>query len=929
MFKKTALSRSLVLAFGGTAMMLAGGSVQAQQQAGTQELQRVEITGSSIKRIDAETALPVQILTRQDIQRTGAANVEQLLQTISSVASSGGLTAASASGATTGGISAVSIHGLTSQRTLVLIDGRRVAPYGLGFSNDSVSVDVNSIALAAIERIEILEDGASAIYGSDAIAGVVNFILRKNYKGVDVSGEYGNSTHGGAGIARGSATLGWGDFSADKYNVMVAVSAQHEKSLVGAQRGFASSAINVEHLQDTTSGNTFPANVALANAADKTAFPKFGTRNPSAPTGCAAPFSTIDPLFSSNSCRFDPAPLVTLVPGSKRVSLLVSGRLALTDDIEAYAMASYNENKIRSVVQPVPLSDQFAIPATNPLANSFPYNTYGASIPSAAILLRSSSPYYPTAYVRGLTDGVATPDLLVRYRSNLSGNRDIKDTSKAPRLVLGAKGNSAGWDWDGAFLYTSSTVSETDSNGYPLYSQILPLLNSGNVNFFGDNTPAVASQVEGANFRGEAFKVKTSIKSLAAKASREVLQLPAGALSVAIGAEARRESYNFEASTALQQGDVSGYGGNFLPVDKGRNVYAGFVEAVIPIVKGLEADIASRFDHYEGVGNAFTPKLGLRYQPVNEFLMRGSIGKGFRAPSLADLYANNTQSVSPTGLSDPARCPTTADGIKDCATQFSVTQGGNSNLKPEKSHNGTIGFVLQPTSNLSVSVDYFKVLLRDTITTLDSDTILSDVVKYAPYIQRGAVDPSFPNLPGPISALIQTNTNLGSTKVAGFELAATYRLPTSYGRFTFDWKGTYFMQYDTSNPDGTYTGNIDQPNGSTGGVIPRYKHYLTVNWNYGSWDVALAQNFQKHYHDTAGNLDDEENVRDVASYIVYDGQATWSGIKGWKFTLGVRNLFDRAPPYVNTNAAFQSGYDPQYADPRGRYVYGRVNYSFN
>jgi iron complex outermembrane recepter protein len=927
MLKRTVLSKSVLLAFGGSAALLYGGAAFGQDatpatQPAPQQLQRVEITGSSIKRIDAETALPVQVITRQDIARTGASTVEELLQTVSSLSSSGGMSQSSAAGATTGGISSVSIHGLSSLRTLVLINGRRISPYGVGFSNDSVSVDVNSIPLAAIERIEILEDGASAIYGSDAIAGVINFILRKDFKGVEVTGEYGDTTHGGASLKRGSATLGFGDFAADKYNVMVVASLQKEQPLYGGQRSFAKSSIDFGHVNDTSSGNTFPANIAFADSANTTKYGALG--NPTASTGCVAPYSSIDPFYGNTTCRFDPGSLVALVPDSKRASLFASGRLAVTNDIEAYAEASYNRNTINTIIQPVPLSDQFAIPATNVLANQFPYNTYNA--PSAAILLTSASAFYPTAYVKSFTGG-ATPDLLVRYRDNLSGNRNFTDISEAPRMVLGVKGTSAGWDWDTSALYTSSTVTERVNSGYPTYSGILPILNSGNVNFFGDNSQEIVDAVQAAGFSGDAFKVKTAIASWTAKGSREVFQLPAGAVSVAVGTELRRESYDFTSSDALQTGDVSGYGGNFLPVDKGRNVYAAFAELVVPIVKTLEADFAARYDHYQNVGNSFTPKVGLRWQPVDAVLVRGSIGKGFRAPSLADLYAANTQSVSPTGLSDPLRCPTTKDGIRDCATQFTTVFGGNTDLKPEKSQNATLGIVLQPTANISVGVDYFRVHLKDTIVNgIDADTILSDPAKYSALITRGA--PDVAGLPGPITSLLETNINLGETKLSGLEVSANWKLPTELGKFTVDAKGTYFITYNTENLDGTFSGNIDLPNGSTGGVIPRWKSYVSVDWSRGDWDASIAQTYQKGYNDTAGNFDDPANTRRVAAYIVYDGQATYTGVKNWKFTLGMRNIFDRDPPYVNTNAAFQSGYDPQYADPRGRFIYGRVTYAF-
>jgi iron complex outermembrane recepter protein len=933
MLKRTVLAKSLLLAFSGSAVVwsataLAQTAAPADQPA---QLQRVEVTGSSIKRIDAESALPVQVITREQIQKTGAANVEQLLQTISSMASSGGLTASSASGATTGGISAVSIHGLGSNRTLILINGRRVSPYGLGFTNDNVSVDVNSIPLAALERVEVLKDGASAVYGSDAIAGVVNFILRKDFKGVEITGEYGDTTQGGGALMRGSATVGFGDLEKDNYNIMLVASLQREKVLFGGQRDFAKSAIDIDHLNDTTSGNTFPANIAAADGS-------FGTRNPSRPTGCLAPYSTVDPLLSPNGCRFDPASLVTLVPRSDRVSLFGSGRLMINNNLELFAEASFNRNKIRTVIQPVPLSDQFAIPDTNPLANQFPYNAYGASIPSAAIILASTSPFYPTAYVTGITGG-ATPDLLVRYRAATAGNRDLTDTSTAPRLVLGARGTVFGADLETAFLHTSSEVRETVNGGYPIYSQFLPILNSGNVNFFGPNSAAIDAQLQAATFRGDAFKIKSSIDSLAVKGSKDLFQLPAGAVAVAAGGEFRKEKYDAQYSTELQLGDVSGYGGNFLPINRDRKVAAAFGEVNVPIVKGLEADFAVRWDKYQGVGSSTTPKLSLRWQPNSMFLVRGSVGEGFRAPSLADLYSANTQGVSPTGLSDPIRCPSTGDGIKDCATQFGTVFGGNAALKPEKSKSATLGIVLQPTNDISVGLDYFKVRLKDTIIQgIDAPTILSDTVKYGALIVRGApdgaVDANGQALPGPISRLLQTNLNLGATKLSGWELDAKWAIPAGdMGKFSLGLNGTYFLQYDTQNLDGTYTGNVDLVNGSTGGVIPRWKHYLSIDWTRGPWNVGFAQNFQKGYHDTGGNLADPvdnpgESVHDARNYVTYDTQVTYSGIKNWKLTLGARNVFDHDPPYVNTNAAFQSGYDPQYADPRGRFIYARVTYAF-
>ena len=943
MLKRTKLCTSLMIAF--------GTGIAAVPAIAQQTLERVEITGSSIKRIDAETALPVQVITREQIQKTGATNVEQLLQTISAVSSSGGLTASSASGATTGGISAISLHGLTSIRTLVLLNGRRIAPYGIGFTQDSVSVDVNSIPLSAIERVEVLKDGASAIYGSDAIAGVVNFILRQEFKGIEITAEYGDTTQGGANFKRISGIAGFGDLASDRFNVMISGSYQKEGKLFGAQRSFAKTDIHEFEGNDTTSGNTFPANIVTynpvtgqagaksRNPSTGTVTPPFGPGNPELVAGCPGPYSVLDPLFPPNRCRFDPASLVALVPESERLSVFGAARFAITADIQAYAEGSWNKNKLHTVIQPVPLSDQFAIPGNNPLCQQAPYNFTSSGPCQSAIRLQPSSPFYPTAYSLATfgPDPVSgmPRDLLVRYRSVMTGNRDLTDISEAPRLVAGVKGAVMSWEFDVAGLYSESKVREQVNNGFPALSLILPLLNSGNVNLFGPNTQAIQDQAAAANFKGDAFSVKSSLTSLAAKASRDLFALPAGPLGFAIGAEGRKEKYEFTANPTIQTGDISGYGGNFLNLSKSRNVTAVFSEVNVPIIKNLEANFAARYDHYQGIGSSTTPKGSLRWQPMPEILLRTSYGKGFRAPSLQDLFAQNTQSVTPNGVSDPLRCspplaapPPGGNSPTDCLTQFTVTFGGNQALKPEKSHNFTLGTVLEPINNVSIGIDYFRVRLNDAIVNgLDAATILSDPVRYASLITRGAPDPAQPGFPGHINNLLQTNINLGVTRVAGLDLDVKWRIPAGdMGKFTVNGSATYFTRYESSNLDGTYSGAIDLVNQSTGGLIPRFKSYLSVDWTRGSWSLNAAQNFQKGYHDVQSNATGVD--RDVRAYTTYDLQGTYEPTKSWRLTLGVKNVFDSDPPYTNQGASFQAGYDPQYADPRGRFIYGRVTYAF-
>ena len=916
------------------AAVLPGPAAWAQDSA-----QRVEITGSSIKRTDAETALPVQVLTRKEIAATGAVNVEQLLQTVSAMTSSGATVNSSASGATTGGLSGISLRGLTSLRTLVLINGRRVAPYGIGFVGDSVSVDVNSIPLSAIERVEVLKDGASAIYGSDAIAGVVNFILRRDYAGLELSADYGDTTQGGANFKRATVAWGKGDITADKFNVIVSASVQKEGALLGRDRDFASRGYNVDANNDTTSFNTFPANFLLLDGS--------GNGGNAGAPACPGPYAFDSPfLTGSGFCAFDPSPLVTLIPESERTSVFASARFAVASSLELFAEASYNRNKQRTIIQPVPISEIFALPPNHPLYNVPPYNgIYPPGAPgglagtptgtqpgTSAIIVYPGSPYYPTSTVQALV-GAGNPlvPISILYRAGVNGNRDFTDIAEAPRFVLGARGDVIGWDYEAAALYSASKVREQVNDGYPALSQILPILNSGNVNFWGPNTPDVDAQLRSTNFTGDAFRIKSELGGVQGKATRELTSLAGGPMAVALGAEYRNEKFLFDPDPIIQTGDIAGYGGNLLVTDQARKVEAAFGELNMPLAKGLEVNAALRFDHYQGVGSSTTPKASARWQPVPSLLLRGAVGKGFRAPSLQDLYLPVTNNVTPAGTTDPLRCPTTGSRT-DCQTQFTTINGGNPDLKPEKSTNATLGLVLAPTSNTSLAIDAFKINLKDTIVNgVTASTILGDLDKYGYLVTRGPVDPAFPTLPGPIVSITQTNLNLGETRVAGIDLDGRWTIGASeYGKFAASLTGTYFTKYDVQNPDGSFSGGIDQVNTATGGVIPRWKHYLALDWALGPWGATLAQNFQKSYHDLPPASATGEPLRRVGAYETYDLQVRYTGIKSLTLRGGIRNLFDRPPPYSNAGGqtGFQGGYDNTYGDPRGRFAYAGVSYEF-
>jgi len=894
----------------------------------TAPLEEVVITGTTIKRINAETALPVQVLKAEDIERTGASTAEELMRSIAAVDSAGSRSAAQNSGAQTGAIATISLRGLTSARTLVLIDGKRSTVYG-GASNNFAgsSVDISSIPISMIERVEVLKDGASAIYGSDAIAGVVNFILKKSFQGIEVTAEGGTPTHSGGGTEeKVSALAGTGDIKQDRYNVELGLNFEHQNALMGAHRDFATR-YSPGFGNDVTSSFAFPANVALTGGK--------GTRSPGYPN--CGPDSFADVNFP-NQCRFDNSPFDSLLPEYRKLNANLNGSFALTDASSLYGDAAFSQVESVTTVQPVPLSYQ------NPLLPGNPYNAYLANLlatkyptyknpavvpGTGAFLLGPDSPYYPTAFATA--NGVNGQPLNLIYRDFANGSRNERDTANTVRIVGGIKGTASGWDYDTSVLYSEVRVKDELLSGFPLYSQIMPLLDTGVIDPFGPTTdPNALAAAKATEFLGDDISTKTSLTSLNGTVSRKLLSLPAGPLAGALGLELRRETFDFNPALAVQVGDIAGQGGNTLPESASRTVESGFLEFNAPLLTGLEADAAVRYDHYQVVGSTVNPKGSVRWQPVSWFLLRGAVGSGFRAPSLTDLYAPQGRGVTGNGTRDPIQCATFNSNNPSCSFQFTTLTGGNPNLRPEKSHTFTLGTVIEPVRNLTVDVDSFWIYLED--------QIVVGGLNYAVILQNAQTATQFADLitrdaSGTITAISQTNANLFKTQLSGLDVDLRYNIPMGdFGTVTLTGNGSYFYKYDAQNSNGTWTGQLDKGlnSVSNGGIVSRFRYNATAVYEAKTWNVSLTQNYQKRYRDAAGSI--SLVPRYVSAYDTVDAQAAYTGLKSFVFTVGVRNLFDKVPPYANYASStnnFVGGYDITYGDPLLRFVYARVKYTLH
>jgi len=916
------------------ALGLTVASVHAQAQTAkpatsdeTAALQEVVVTGTAIKGLNAETSLPVQVIKAEDIARTGVTTTEDLFRLITAASAAGSVQTAQNTGNQNGALSAISLRGLGSGRTLILINGRRASVYGGGSTGaNGDSVDISTIPLASIERVEILKDGASALYGSDAIAGVVNFILKSDYQGLEVTGLAGTPTRAGGGTSENSSILGgFGDLKTDRYNVTLGAFFDHDSPILGSSRPFASR-YNPQFGNDDTSSFAFPANVILPTHATGS-----GSTTANPLVGNCGPGSITDINFPKQ-CRFDNDGDVSLQPEQKRYGQNLDARLAVGDNSQLYLQESFAVTSTITQVQPVPLSSGNPLLPGNPyiayltdLLKTYPgYNAAatGALPGTGAFLLSPSSPYYPTAFAAA--NGQAGQPLNLIYRDFANGPRVTQDVADAFRTVLGFKGNAYGWDYDTGFLYSESLVHEDLLAGYAEYSEIMPLLDSGVINPFGPTTSAAAlAQANADTFTGQDFDSKTSVTSLNGTASRTFFAVPAGNVTGAVGVELRRETFDFNPAAEIQTGNISGEGGNELPESAARSVESAFFETNAPLAQGLDVDAAVRWDHYQAIGSTVNPKGSIKWQPEDWVLVRTSAGTGFRAPSLTDLFASQATSVTANGTRDFVQCATFSANNPACSFQFTTITGGNPQLKPEKSQNFSFGTVFQPVKNLSIDLDSFWIFLKDEIQVggLPYQTILASAAseaEFASFITR--------NAQGMITGIQQTNANLFKTNVSGLDMDLRYAFDLPEGRVSLLANGTYYYKYAIQNADGSWTTQLDQGI-DTVGFVSRFRYLATAMYDINDFNFSVTQNFQKKYHDGPSSITDV--TREVSAYDTVDAQLNWKGLDHWRFTLGARNIFDKNPPYTNYGAGvnnFVGGYDLSYGSPVGRFVYASATF---
>jgi iron complex outermembrane receptor protein len=899
--------RSLAVAFGGLAAVAAFPAAAQQQQ----QLERVEVTGSMIKRSQTETALPVTTISADELKKAGVTTAEQAMTFIAENQSSVG--SSQSVGASNGGASFVDLRGLGATRTLVLLNGQRVVnnPY------TAEAVDLNTLPSVAIQRIEVLRDGASAVYGTDAIAGVVNIITRKEYEGISVSAQ-GNWPQASGGESYGGSILGgFGSLEKQGWNVFGGFTYTQQNALAAIDRGFAATGINLDKGLVKTSGTSFPGNYSQSSTGVSS--------NPSVPN-CSLPRSVLVPdVYGTSTCRYDYTQNIDLIGEQSQWSFYGRGTLALGTHNQVFLEYFSASNDLKTNVAPTPLP--------------------GLSMPS-------TSPYYPGKGATPITDPAldTSAPISVGWRMEPAGKRGDQMKNTTDRMMLGLTGDGAGWSYNVTGYYSSADVKHNFTDGYVNRSQIqngvAGLGGAPWLNPFGAPTPAATDYIAANKILGTVQTIDGSIWGINGNAQKEIFKWSQGEVIMALGAEYRKEEANYTNNFALIRQAASS--GLELTEDSSgsRNVTALMAEFNIPFLKTMELGLAVRWDDYSDVGSNVSPKVSFRWQALDNTLFRASYNQGFRAPTLYDIYDPNSITNTADNWDDPVLCPNGvavpgADPSRNCGMQFNSMSGGNKNLKPETSESWSLGLVFDVTRNISVSVDYWNTKINDTVGVTPESSIFGDPAKYAslyvrcsqlPPAQRAVIDSCLgQGAVDPLAYVVQTTQNLGTIKAEGLDFGFQARsAATDYGTFGLSMQGTYLLKWDQQlEPGGPFYSALGKYSPDLGFPAIRWKHVIMANWNYGSWGANLFNRLSTSYTDqnqTEYGPPYDDNK--VGAYSVWDLTGSWQGVKGLTVSAGVLNLFDEKPPFSNQGATFQVGYDPRYASPLGRQFFVRLGYEF-
>ena len=939
------------------ALMGVAAPIMAQAQAQAEaSMQRVEITGSSIKRIAKEGALPVEIISRKQLEDQGIVTAEQLIATLN-VNGNGSDNLASNADVTSGaqrgnnGASSANLRGQGSDSTLVLLNGRRVATHGMKGS----AVDLNSIPMAAVERVEVLKDGASAVYGTDAIGGVINFILRKNYKGLEAQAFTDVAEESGGEIGRATITGGWGDLDTQGWNVLVTAAHSENKALRGDQRDFVNTfqpnrGVSVD-TRGTPSGNIF------ATTLGPSLLSRTGT-GPTLPGGSVAyngislldlpggpGCDSIDGMGAYDEKLWDS-------PGAAYGCAWDTGRAAVLQqpvkNSNALARATFrmgeHEFFAEGVASRVEVAKRFSPNQISPSASTFGptsfYPSTGAAYDDVYNALVKVFPSISANY--GLP-------IAYRWRCMECGNREIETETKAGRLLLGADGPLSlfgkRYDYRVGLSRAYSESESTLGTGFNYTRALADVLGSGIVNPFllpgQSQSQEAIDAIRATSAAGVVmYGGRTTMTQFDAAISGELFNLPAGPVMAALGTDLRREEYRFNGDRRAVDARPVILNAPFDDVNAldqvKRDIKAIYAEVLVPVTQALELTFAIRRDDYTGFGATTNPKVSFRYQPIPQLMFRGSYNESFRAPSFNQLFNGVTESpYAGKDLADPATCSIgrVDSTVPGCEAVNPITlTGGKNTLGPETAKQGSLGVVFEPTNYFSVNADLWEIRKENTI---DSFNLATMVENYNLFQDQFLRDPAT----GTLVAVDQRWLNAGERITRGVEVGARLNGKFSTGSvWSLGIDGSRLLEKKSRATRNAEFGESEVGRFLfTGDLGLKWKHSAYATYKYGNWSGMLQNIYRSGYDDqvlpgvASGRIVPSNYSSKVDDYSIFNLSVNYTGFQNLTLTAGVKNLLDEDPPFAITydsNTGAGSSWEPRVADPRGRSFTLMANYKF-
>jgi len=914
------------------------------------KLEKFIITGSSIKRASDEGALPMEIFTAAEIESKGITGVEQLISQLNVNGNAMDNMASNSDVVTSGtsrgynGVTAANLRYQGSNATLVLLNGRRISQGGL---NGGGVVDLNSIPFQAIQRVEVLKDGASSIYGTEAIGGVINFITRSDFQGVIVNSGFDETQEGGGNIYRFSALGGYGNINKDKFNIMASLSVSNSMLLLGTQRSWVNTQQPNRGLSPDTRGTPFATINGISSitnvlsGASKSSFvdPSTGLsvstvntlvlKGPAALAGTGM-YPYFWQLWSTAAAQYgattDTGKVAAIQQPVKNTNLITRGSYKLGDNIFTLegTFGRSVSNKFFSASQ---LTSSATATTTNPsggvVANPFYNMAYPSTGADYANVFSTLTQYFPQLAVN---NGAPMP---FRWRFYPGGDRQYSTHTDSDRVLLSAEGPLSflpkGWEYRSGVSRSQSKSYSLLTNGYYYSQGVANLINTGVLDPFSfTQTPAALTALKTYSASGvRLYSGEYTTNELDLTLSGPVTKLPAGQLMSAVGFDYRSDKYGMTGNTDPNLLTTAGLIAN-APFDNVnatngalvRTVRAEFAELDVPIIHGVDFDPSVRSDNYSGFGRTTNPKYTLRIAPQEWLLLRGSYSTGFRVPSFAQEYYPTTISPGSAAITDPA--------TNTPVTNYNIYTGGKTTLEPETAIMRSYGFVVQANKHLTFSLDWWGIDRHNTISSLGVTRILANSTLFPQRLIRDTA--------GNLVAIDNTYLNAGESVTKGLEYGVNGDMMIHGGRLNVSVDVSDLLKKTSrivaSAPfGGSEVGRF--VHGTYGELGIKYKATTNVTYSRGKWSASLTEIYRCGYMDQQeGNIftgtyfPPNWNPK-VSAYNLYNLMVSYKNfyIKDLTLKAGVKNIFNTHPPftaYYDTNSGAGSNWDPRVGDPRDR-----------